>query len=94
MIDKDQENQRQVQQISSQHPRNRTSPRFPGKITLQTEARQIEFEYDAGRNFDKAMLTLATGSLALSITFLEKIATDTWWWSLPMLAVSWGAFVL
>ena len=52
----------------------------------------IEFNRQAAQNFDKTILTLSTGALALSIAFIEKIApTPQVKW---LLAFAWGAFIL
>jgi hypothetical protein len=54
-------------------------------------------ERDALRNdslevsgrYDKAILALAGGALALSITFLEKIAPHPVWWTFILLVIAW-----
>jgi len=44
--------------------------------------------------FDKAVLSLATGSLGLSIVFLDKIGKPFDFWTVLLICLSWGAFFL
>lgn len=63
-------------------------------VYLEERKLLVEAEREGARTFDKAILTLAAGALALSMTFLEKvvpIAQATTLWSL---ASSWAAFGL
>ena len=52
----------------------------------------IDADRESARSFDKAMITLPAGALALTITFIDKISpnpTDTW-----LLYIVWSSFVL
>lgn len=49
---------------------------------------------DSENSFDKALLTLSTGSLALSIAFLDKIGRPYDFWTALLIFISWGAFFL
>jgi hypothetical protein len=52
----------------------------------------IDAEREAARSFDKAMITLSAGALALSITFVKNIAPNAskeW-----LLFAAWAAFAL
>jgi hypothetical protein len=52
----------------------------------------VQEEFQCSHQFDKYVITLASGALGLSITFMDKIVSqpvDTW-----MLCISWGAFIL
>jgi hypothetical protein len=42
---------------------------------------------------DKAILTLAAGALALSLTFIKDIAPTPDGWTISLLAWSWGCFI-
>ncbi|MDQ8201296.1 hypothetical protein QEH56_24260 [Pelagicoccus enzymogenes] len=52
------------------------------------------FALEIGGRFDKMVMTLSGGSLALSITFLEKIAPNPIQWSLWILGTSWLLLVI
>ena len=54
--------------------------------------RLVEGELQSAYNFDKYLITLASGALVLSVTFLEKIAPQPK--CLGELCVSWGALAL
>ncbi|WP_319409600.1 hypothetical protein [uncultured Desulfosarcina sp.] len=49
---------------------------------------------DSFSSFDKAILSLATGSLALSITFLEKIGEPFSGLTFALILIAWVAFFL
>ena len=62
------------------------------EVYLEERKLLVDAEREGARTFDKAILTLAAGALALSITFLEKVvpvAQATTLWSLTS---SWVAF--
>src|SRR2546423_14995657 len=52
----------------------------------------IEGERAAGEGFDKTLLTLCAGAIALSVTFVEKLGSAGT--LKPLLYVSWGVLVL
>jgi hypothetical protein len=52
----------------------------------------IEGERAAGEGFDKTLLTLCAGAIALSVTFVEKVGSAGKF--KPLLYVSWGILVL
>jgi hypothetical protein len=52
----------------------------------------IEGERAAGEGFDKTLLTLCAGAIALSVTFVEKLGSAGKF--KPLLYVSWGILVL
>src|SRR3954447_8029886 len=52
----------------------------------------IEGERAAGEGFDKTLLTLSAGAIALSVTFVEKLGAAGKF--KPLLYVSWGILVL
>lgn len=54
----------------------------------------VDLEQKSADQHDKAILMLAAGGLALSITFLEKIAPKPVPETLWLVAVSWGSFIL
>ena len=48
----------------------------------------------SGERYDKAILSLAGGALALSVTFLEKIAPHPFVWSYALLGVAWLCLIV
>lgn len=54
----------------------------------------LKIRTDSLGSFDKAVLSLATGSIALSIAFLDKIGTPFNGWTICLISLSWGAFLL
>ena len=51
---------------------------------LQERKLLIDWEHSSSTSFDKAMLTLSAGALALSLTYLKEIgASGAWVWPLP-----------
>ena len=44
--------------------------------------------------FDKAILTLAAGALALSLTFIKEIAPTPDELTIRLLAISWGCYIV
>lgn len=75
-------------------------PEDPDKLEYEYRKSRYEayiHDRDALRNdslevserYDKAILLLAGGALALSLTFLEKIAPHPLWWSFIFLGVAW-----
>src|SRR5262245_49255997 len=71
-------------------------PRAEYLKTLAEARVRLELQsYKVEEAYDRTMVTLAGGALAISITFLEKVAPhpvpkDTVW----ILWVSWGSFVV
>lgn len=64
------------------------------EVYLQERRDLIQAEAEQSRSFDKAILTLTAGALALSLTFAKDVvptmsASTTW-----ILQLSWGIFVL
>ena len=54
----------------------------------------IEAEQKGAQQFDKAILTLAGGALAISLTFLKNIAPHPKDWTITWLALAWIALIL
>jgi len=48
--------------------------------------------YEQAKSFDKGILTLASGALALSLVFIQRIAPDPKPWTLYFLLQSWLCF--
>lgn len=48
----------------------------------------------SGERYDKAILSLAGGALALSVTFLEKIAPHPFTWSYGLLGLAWLCLIV
>jgi hypothetical protein len=79
------------------HPENQATDAPPSslkeEVYLDERKLLVDLEQKSADQHDKGMLTLAAGGLALSITFLEKIAPkplpDTLW----LIACSWGGFI-
>src|SRR6266481_9982565 len=76
----------------------------PGRVAKDEEARYgayrderkalVEGEQASADQFDKNILALAGGALAVSLVFLEKIAPQPKETTLPYLYCGWGALVL
>ena len=66
-------------------------------VYLEERKLLIDAEREGARTFDKAILTLSAGALALSITFLEKIVRvdqTTIWWGLIASWIAFGGSIL
>lgn len=50
----------------------------------------VKADYDASRDFDKAIMTLAAGALGLSIAFVHDLAPRPE--AVPLLAIAWLMF--
>ena len=50
----------------------------------------VKADYDASRDFDKAIMTLAAGALGLTIAFIHDLAPDPRF--VPVLRVAWLLF--
>src|SRR5262245_8526451 len=74
-------------------PATEAEPSLKEEVYLDERKLLVDLEQKSADQHDKAILTLAAGGLALSITFLEKIAPnprpDTLW----LIAFSWGGFI-
>ncbi|MDP3297162.1 MAG: hypothetical protein Q8N09_06150 [Thermodesulfovibrionia bacterium] len=64
------------------------------KIYLEERKLLIEAERETAQQFDKAILTLAAGALALSITFIQQIAPNPKSESIYYLIGAWISFCL
>lgn len=64
------------------------------KIYLEERKILIDAERDTAQQFDKAILTLAAGALALSITFINQIAPEPEPNSICYLITAWSLFAL
>ena len=64
--------------------------------TPQQQWRQwlVQADHEASQDYDKTVLTLATATLALSVTFAHDIAPMPAPWSSLLLAVAWVALGL
>ena len=69
-----------------------------GKLDYNTYLKErkslIDAEREGARSFDKFILTLSAGSFGLSLTFINKIASDITRWTIWLLAVTWSFFLL
>ena len=55
----------------------------------------IDWEQSASTSFDKAMLTISSGALALSLTYLKQLGSGPpWHWTLKACWVMFGASLL
>lgn len=64
------------------------------KVYLEERKQLIASERDTAQQFDKAILTLAAGALALSITFINQIAPQPKPYSIYWLIIAWSFFCL
>jgi hypothetical protein len=64
------------------------------KVYLEERKQLITAERDTAQQFDKAILTLAAGALALSITFINQIAPQPKPYSIYCLIIAWSFFCL
>ncbi len=64
------------------------------KVYLEERKLLIEAERETAQQFDKAILTLAAGALALSITFINQIAPKPKLYSIYWLIIAWSFFCL
>jgi magnesium-transporting ATPase (P-type) len=62
------------------------------KVYLEERKQLIEAERETAQQFDKAILTLAAGALALSITFINQIAPNPKPHSIYFLVGAWILF--
>ena len=53
-----------------------------------------DLAFKTSERYDQWILTLSGGALAISLTFLEKIAPDPVKWSIFLLGVSWLAYIV
>ncbi|MEK7516961.1 MAG: hypothetical protein AAB583_00270 [Patescibacteria group bacterium] len=61
---------------------------------LEKRKQSIITEQESARLFDKSILTLAAGALALSVTFIDKIAPSPKTYSICFLIISWILFCI
>lgn len=61
---------------------------------LDDRKQSVLAERDTAQQFDKAILTLAAGALALSITFINQIAPQPKPYSIYWLIIAWSFFCL
>jgi len=64
------------------------------KVYLEERKQLVEAERKTAQQFDKAILTLAAGALALSITFINHIAPHPKPNSIYFLIIAWISFSL
>lgn len=64
------------------------------QVYLEERKQLVTSERDTAQQFDKAILTLAAGALALSITFIHEIAPHPKLFSICFLIIAWGLFCL
>ena len=62
------------------------------KTYLEERKLLVDAERESARSFDKSMLTLSSGALALSITFIRQIAPVPRFE--PYLYLAWSGFIL
>lgn len=68
-------------------------PSIEEEVYLDERKLLVDLEQKSADQHDKAMLTLTAGGLALSITFLEKIAPNPLPETLWLIGCSWGCFI-
>ena len=66
--------------------------RYEAYIDERERLRQGSIAISA--RYDKWILTLSAGALALSVTFIEKIAQNPDFWTLILLGLAWAGFIL
>ena len=64
------------------------------QVYLEERKQSIDAERETAQQFDKAILTLAAGALALSITFINQIAPHPKSQSIYFLIAAWVLFCL
>ncbi len=64
------------------------------KAYLDQRRRINENSLSVAAKYDQWTLTISGGALALSITFIEKVATAPYQWSIPLIALAWLCFAL
>ncbi len=64
------------------------------EVYLDERRPLIEAEQKGAQQFDKAILTLAGGALAISLTFIKNIAPHPKVWTIYWLALAWIAFIV
>lgn len=64
------------------------------EVYLDERRTLIEAEQKGAQQFDKAILTLGAGALAISLTFIKNIAPNPQAWTIIWLASAWIAFIL
>lgn len=69
-------------------------PEMDQETYLRERAQLIEMETSTAEHNDRAALTLSAGALALSLTFIEKIAPNPLPTTLCMIGASWLCFIL
>lgn len=65
------------------------NPKLDKETYEKLKATLDVIEADAMKSFDQYLLGLSTGSLALSVTFVEKIAPKPMHWTFFLLGMSW-----
>ena len=82
--------------VGRPHPRMAKSTQDPHKrraAYLSERRALIESEQKSSEQFDKGILTLAAGALAVSLVFLEKIAPKPPHHSVAALYIAWVALI-
>lgn len=64
------------------------------KVYLDERKLLVEAEKSGAQQFDKAILTLAAGALAISLAFVKDIAPHPHGWTVYFLSLAWTGFVL
>lgn len=54
----------------------------------------VDSEREGAKSFDKFVLTLSAGAIALSLTFINQIASEIFPWTIWFLVTAWGSLVL
>jgi len=63
-------------------------------VYLDERRALIEAEKSSSQQFDKAILTLAAGALAISLTFIQHIVPHPKNWTVYFLSFSWLTFII
>lgn len=81
--------------IDSDHaPTDQSSCQMSEETYVRERSCLIEIEQKSADQHDKAILTLTSGALGLSITFLDKFATNPLPETLWLVGASWSCFIV
>jgi hypothetical protein len=69
-------------------------PSLEREAYLEERRSLVDAEIEQARSYDKAILTLSAGALALSLTFVHELAPKFDKWTIGWLVAAWAAFIL
>lgn len=64
------------------------------EVYLEERKLLVQAKKEGSQQFDRAILTLAAGALAISITFINQIAPHPKPWTIYFLVLGWIAFIM